>query len=152
MSKTRSAERADFLASIAVTAAEGGIGYWSMIVSEYRWAFPEMKQRETDEAVEVADVTYTIAEFGDEGVTDESPRFEITLDTIARGLRLIREAKVLDAETESWRGLQTSVKFLSIGTRKAIMAAEREGDAGEIDSSLADVIVQVATLGEVRYG
>ena len=83
-------------------------------------------------------------------MTDESPRFEVTLDTIASGLRKIREAKV-GADPDSFRD-GTSIPYLSPGTRRAIMAAEREGDAGEIDSSLADVVVQVATLGEVRYG
>lgn len=154
MSKPRTEDRADFLASIAVTAAEGGIGYWSVIEGPYRWAFvgddPATTPAPEGWDGTRADVAYTIVECGDEAVTDESPRFEVTLDTIAKGLRMIREAKATGEE--SWGTEWTTVKYLSVGARSMIMRAERERDAGEIDSSLADVIVQVATLGEVRYG
>lgn len=146
MSKTRTAERAQFLADVLTTAVEGGIGYWSRVTA-YRWQAPDLGYSDGREGTpEVADAEVTILEVEEEG----APEHTVTLDTIAKGLGLIRAAKHDPAASEWYEG--TTIPFLGESTRRAVVAADRANDAGEIDSSRADVILQVALFGKVIYG
>ena len=73
----RSRERVDFLASVLVTAIEGGINYWAN-VRKYKVASVD------------GNLTYAYAEVRDIGERDYSP---VTLDTIALGIARIRNGE-----------------------------------------------------------
>jgi hypothetical protein len=65
----------------------------------------------------------------------EPASIELTLDKVEAGLEKVRE-----------RGFAVSPRIL-----EAVIEAERELDAGVIDADAADVIVQAAAFGEIRY-
>lgn len=120
----RTAERTQFLADILCTALEGGIGYWAQ-ASVYRHS--------GDPAATLA----VVHEY-DDAADDYSPdRLEITPDAIAIGISRIR------------RG---DLRNVTEYRRRDVLAAWRDNDAGDVDSDLADTIVQVALFGDVVYG
>lgn len=117
---------------IAVTAAEGGIGYWAQIdrYDPDRWfSYQDM------ENIEVGDdfVFYRIAPTEDDG---QSYDWDNAIPVTASFLRVGFE-RALNAQFWS------VVRLLSMS---------REDWTGEIDSEAADVVVQFAAFGEVRYG
>ena len=122
-------------ADIAITAAEGGIGHWSVILvyDHERWGSGD----ETP-PVEVANdfVFYTI-EF-ENPESDDPPRktFDVTPQTFRTGLELMSQAP-LD------RGGWPVPRLLAIG---------RDDWTGEIDSEIADMLVQFGVFGEVVFG
>ena len=119
----RTAERTDFLASILVTAVEGGIGYWAATQS-YAWQQTEDRQF-TEASVEVR-----AFETGD----DPADWQAVTLDTIAKGIVVLKRKAVPS-------------KFFA-----DLALAVRENDAGYIDADMADAIVQAGLFGTVVYG
>ena len=131
----RSAERTDFLAGIIITAVEGGINYWAY-ARKYRWVDSNGKlygnalSRLQDASVEVCDV-----EDFDDG---KGQWKKVTLDTIARGIGKIKRKEV----------------SLSHGRRKIVIAADRDPDkhAGNIDSDIADCVLQAGLFGTIIYG
>ena len=120
----RSHEREQFLADILITAVEGGTGYWAA-VSGYDWS---------DE--EPATTRVTLHEVNDDETAYDGAQHQVTIDVIATGVH-----RALDRET---RVNQT--------IRESIAMGHIENDGGYIDSDAADVIVQLAVLGEITYG
>lgn len=128
---TRTAERTEFLGDIITTAVEGGTGYWAQ-TTQYQYVGSDGEivvycgERVGDE---------TRAELKDE---EDGTTGVLTLDTIAAAVGKLRRGEV---------------KFYTSG---AVFTAVCEGysecDAGYIDADGADVIAQVAVLGEVVYG
>ena len=119
---TRTAERTNFLASIVVTAIEGGINYWAD-TKEYRltWAHQQLTQ-----------ATALIRDWE----APDGDWAKIDVDTIARGIGKVLEAEFsLNKEMKDWIRNGTS-----------------ENDSGNIDCWCADAIVQAAVLGELVYG
>ena len=118
----------DFLASIIITAVEGGINYWAS-VTEYEpdgWN-SEPPRPET--------VTAKVQEYTEDDEVSQRPQ---TLDTFAVALGIERilthQVPIADyIERYIWSGLSNE-------------------DAGEIDAEAADCIVQAALLNELRYG
>lgn len=119
---------------IAITAAEGGIGYWSVIERyEYkRW------HTEASDFLHVRDdlpddfVFYTI-EY--ENPNDEYPprlTADITPDLLRRGLTV------------------AIAKYPHM--LRDVFSLSREDWTGEIDSDIADNIVQCGVFGEVVFG
>ena len=109
---------------IAITAAEGGIGYWSVIL---RYDYGRWCDEESSGCSEVPEdfVFYTIRdEAGMPGLYDITPA-------------LIR------------RGIQLAV---STGGLRADLLEQLHGDFDEIDSEVADCVVQLGCFGEVVYG
>ena len=122
---------------IAITAAEGGINYWAQIVRYHPirddgegWVDPD-----TNESIDVHDeyVFYTI-EF--ENPKDDEPygrlRFDITPALLRRGVEIALKDKPLRSDL---------LEQLS----------DRE-TWDEMDSELADCIVQLGVFGEVVFG
>lgn len=127
MVKERTEERTQFLTDVLVTAVEGGIGYWSF-GEDYKYAGPAESRG------------FTILELAeDEGDVDLPVR--IDLDTIDQGLRRIMAGDV--AINVEYRVIVGAASFA--GTICP------EGCA-DVDSLVADCIVQVGLFGEVRYG
>lgn len=143
----RSAERESFLALIITTALEGGIGYWSQ-ATEYRWYYPDIAGGTADPAPNGGGNAFArIIETEANVDPEECPTWDITPDVVATGLRRI-------ASTQD-------IRYLNATDRKTIRYCDRHNTtapddgpdwARDIDSDLADVIVQVALLGEVVYG
>lgn len=119
----RTPERTCFLADVVVTAVEGGIGYWCEH-RNYQWTQDGETRDMTSASVEVR-------EYQDGG------RWRpVTLETIEDGITKIREASfTINPEVLSF-----------------ILVGDRNNDAGEIDSTAADCIIQAALLGELVYG
>ena len=124
-------ERADFLASIIVTAVEGGIQYWSEH-RDYKW-----KETPADDLLVSASVEIR----ADEDNREELPEWtRITPDSIEKALTMFRDPNV----NQNLGTHSTNVK--------TIVGADATNDAGDIDSDLADQIVQVAAMGKVIFG
>lgn len=125
--RTRSAERTEFLEDIITAAVEGGTGYWAQ-VSRYKW----------DGCVTHATLHEMLDELDDDGHVRVGEGLELTIDKVATALGKIKAG---------------DVKHVSAEWCKRITEASRENDAGEIDAADADNIVQVALLGgEIVYG
>ena len=122
LAPTSYAERRDFLSLCLTTAVEGGIGYWAEL-KDYRW-------NETDEG-DFTDASVYVRD-------DEMVRgwTKVDLMTISQGIARIRAGKV-----------QINRR---IGAD--VVISDNENDAGEIDSTAADCIVQAALFGELVYG
>jgi len=118
----RSPERAQFLADILCTFAEGGIQMVGYLLD-----------RTTH------DDSHGIPEY--ESVTvqyeDEPERHVVNLDTIAKAFGIMRKGEV---------------KYLPEGSRTRMLADYRELEAGDIDAVDATNLVEIALFGEVVYG
>jgi hypothetical protein len=133
MTKTRSAERTEFLSGVLSTALEGGIGYWSVasqIKREGDYPHGDWEYRAA-----------TLTECGDDddwcSQKDEKCQGHLVdLDGVARGIAALLSSK----------------REYRYRHHKLLAEANRENDAGEIDSDIADDIVQWAALGNLVYG
>ena len=123
---TRTATRTQFLTDVLTTAVEGGINYWAQVTS-YTW-----------NTEVVADRGVTITDVEDSGAT-----VRVTVASIATALGKFTRGTA--EEAAALVGVHPS--YVS-----QIRTANRENDGGEIDAEYADMIVQVAALGEVIYG
>lgn len=126
-------DREQFLSDVLTTAVEGGINYWAA-VSDYKWhdgdfvSIPaSVKVHEIDE--DPADASQPYYEVG----------VPINIQDIGRAI-----ARIMDVNDE--------IKYLSPQVRKEVFAASVDNDAGDIDADIADAIMQIAVLGEIRYG
>ncbi len=120
----RTFERATFLSDIITTAVEGGVNYWAQ-VTKYHWS---------DEKPETT--TATLAEHEAASRDEMIKHGKLTPDTVANAIgRIVRN--------------EVKVHFSYI---KLIAGATATNDGGDIDAEAADIIAQVAILGEVIYG
>lgn len=82
----------------------------------------------------------------------DHPCFEVTQETIEKGLTLIRNAtNIPDTGTGNWEKALTSVPNLGQGQRNEIIRADLTNDAGLLDADGYGAILEVALFGEVRY-
>ena len=119
---TRSSEREEFLADLLITAVEGGTGYWAQ-VSNYSHS-------------PAATAHVTLHEYHEEDDDGVVPLHEVDLESIEKGLKLYL----------------TFLEGRSDATYREYMAADWANDAGDFDAEDADVIVQFAIFGEIKYG
>lgn len=118
------ARRQDFLCNIVVTAIEGGIGYWADH-KNYQW------RSENGLLVEAT------ADVLEDMETAQDPGWQkLDSKVIERGINLIKHKVVGDM----------------MDRRRAIVMAELDNDASDIDSVDADCIVQAGLLGAIKYG
>lgn len=146
---TELSKRDEFLAYVLTTAVEGGIGYWSRI--------QDYEQRENGTWVEITLVDYVMAE--EMGALD---KYEGDLNPLWSGMQIVDElyeAGKIPKEAIHKVTLKTIAKGLGIVRKQgvscydaSIMLADRDNDAGEIDSCAADVIVQAGIFGKILYG
>jgi hypothetical protein len=129
----RSPDRERFLADVIVTAVEGGIGYWSQ-VSDYRWWSDLIGGHNATAVFETSVIVYPLLDDESGYSVNGVP---VGIDSIARAIERIK----------SDRSIRLSDAYLA-----RILIADRDNDAGNLDSDDADVIVQVAVLGDVIYG
>jgi len=112
-----------FLRDIAITAIEGGTGYWAS-VSEYR----------ADVAANEIIVVIHFYEGEDDG--DDQQTRKLTLMDIAEGIK-----RVLNPEFR-----------VGDQIKGCLIQSICSNDAGMADADVADVIVQAALFGEIVYG
>lgn len=142
----RSDQRNQFYSDIIVTAAEGGCYYWADFKDYNRpdmaghfqccnspadmghmFGCPENAKSNHN----AANVSFKVRDMGD----PDEPWTLINNDAIGRALSMLKEGKV-----KTGRG------------QKFWAEVYRTMDAGNIDASDADVIVQVACYGEIVFG
>lgn len=132
----RTAERVEFLSSVLVGAIENyGYGWFSVI------------NYDTDAWTAKIKDSYTEIEY------------DVDLDTIAKGIGVIRNAVV--TEVPDWRGDAVERVlangnsgqrlYLGVESRKAIIQASRDNDAGELDMIDCLTILECAIFGAVKY-
>jgi hypothetical protein len=128
---------------IAITAAEGGIGYWSQLDS-YDWQRWAADTNPNGMNKEVADdfVFYTIRDdpglgfaVQDDGTYKGAP-VDVTPTLIRLGFERMSQAP---ADKGGWPFAR-------------LLAIAREDWTGEIDADIADAIIQFGVFGEIRYG
>ena len=118
-------ERKNFLASVLVTAVEGGIDYWAD-VGNYTWA--------QDDRGNLTGASVEVKERDERELTDKW--IPIDLKIIAAGISSIKSGKV-----------NMNPKIVGYVTMSDV-----ENDASEVDSEVADCIVQAALFGQLVYG
>jgi hypothetical protein len=126
--------------SVAITAMEGGIGYWAQAekYDHQRWAPDYMAEayarREVDHMnIEVPEdfVFYTIRPTEDDGQTYEGDAIDVTPRLIRYGVELVLRGVPNNFEARAFHDM-------------------RELDA--MDSDEADWVIQLGAFGELRYG
>ncbi len=126
----RSDERKEFLTDIVSAAVEGGIDYWAE-TRNYKWG--------TDDGEFALNGLHPYASIEVRARADEDePPAQWQLvneDTMAHGIRVMLSA-----------GFLVSPKLRSL-----LSEADRGNDAGDIDTDVADDIVQAAMFGELVY-
>jgi hypothetical protein len=118
----RSPERAEFLADVICTFAEGGIqmiGGWVITAETH----PDASGIPAYDSVTVQ-------------YCDEEETHVVNLDTIAKAFGILRDREV---------------KYLHTNSRARYLTDYRELDAGDIDAVDAANLVEIALFGEVVY-
>ena len=117
-------KRNRFLLDVFVTALEGGINYWAQI-DKYKYgelSFSHLLY------------AHAVVKGSEGGPPDDWVR--IDLETVSKGLEMLR-------------GGQVRVNTNLLGDT---LVAEATNDASEIDTELADCIIQLGLLGDIIYG
>jgi len=136
----KSAERVQFLHDVMITALEGGVGYWSVADQIVRHENDDLWYASYRLFCRDDDEPDGISECGkDEG--GKCTGHLIDPDAIARGMGLATRPE-RDSDEIGWH----------YSNRRHVIEANRENDAGEIDASDADCIVQLAAFEKVIYG
>ena len=116
-------ERNKFLADVFVAVIEGGIDYWAQI-RNYHY--------QNDDEGNLVDAEAEVK--GNEGGPPDD-WVRIDLKTVSKGLEILRQGKV-------------KINRTLLGNT---LVADVTNDAGEIDSKLADCIIQVALFDDIVY-
>lgn len=129
--------RKQFLANIFTTAVEGGIGYWCSCDS-YHWS-------NSDGSSDLDDFYADISEM------ESGLQYRIDKSVIQRGVQLFVShcGGEIDSNGSpgSWDPIPSTHYWLEF------LAANRtNGDDGDFDAGVADIIVQFGLFGKVIYG
>lgn len=165
----RSEERKKFFHMMFTTAMEGGIGYWS-VCDGYHWAIHDPDDKVTQDDLDNFHATIYNSE-DDWGVeaayqpntvgADIHPNFEpgshmihivhddllsIDIDVMERGWELFMDA-VIEATKSEDPKMSCSRKYF----RQAIIQYLTDGQEGDSDADVADIVVQMGLFGEIVY-
>jgi hypothetical protein len=150
-------DQKQFLHNMFVTALEGGIGYWSF-ATEYCWSqggagavtgtkiqqddldgfYAIIESNGDDWGVEEA----FVAEEGEVQPITETQALTINGSVIERGINMLAR-KTFDNLLDGDRP-RSRIGFM--------IAWMTDGDEGDYDSDIADIVVQLGLFGEVVYG
>lgn len=143
--RERSAERAEFLSDLLVTAIE-----------HYDYGFPAVHEWVWD--VPPAQMYAVISDRYEEGA-EADVRYRVDIEVMARGLGVIRRAKLatvedFDGPAEVLHNAATGQRlYLSQPARRDLLQAERtNGEEGDIDVIGALAVLECALFGAVVYG
>lgn len=145
--RNRTDARNQFLADMLCTAVEHQ-GYGAFSVSAYRW-----------DGIPVRD-TYAVIRFSDCEATEcdgKCRSHRITLDTIAKGIAVIRNAQWVSRAGQSEGYFSNAVTgqrlyFGGEARRELLLASRTNGDDGDYDVIGALAVVECALFGRVVYG
>lgn len=161
---TMSDGRKEFFHSMFVTAMEGGIDYWAFR-REYSWskggagAIHIAKAAEEDLDGFYAYILPSEEEWGVEEVfcdtgdlkrtlSDEQQRQSLYVGraVIERGWNLFMDKVIAAAKSED-DGADCSRKYF----RQAVIQYLTDGEDGDSDADVADIVVQLGLFGEIVY-
>lgn len=134
----RSRELQTFYADVVGTAIEGGVNYWAQVHS-YAWYSTTISGGTADPAPGGGDNAYAVISPSDEGdgESDGGASYSVTADTIAHAFTVLAAGPV---------------QYLSDASRRRYLTARRELEAGDLDSSDADNLLQLGIFGQIVYG
>lgn len=127
------ADRESVMASIIITAVEGGVNYWAD-VDDYTWYADWLDDGNSGPAANGGDNAYAILRDREEGTTHE-----VTLEIVADAVERIAAGEAFSYLSDGVRSVATAIN------------AYNEPVMG-LDAMVADQIVQAAVFGEVVYG
>lgn len=147
--------RKQFLHNMFVTALEGGIGYWSC-AEEYHWGtdggvkcvddldgfYAILSPEEGEWGVEEA----FVAETGESQAITDTQSLRVDRTVIERGVNLLVD-KVIEAAKSEDANADFSRKYL----RQFVVQWLTDGEDGDSDADVGDLIVQLGLFGEVVY-
>lgn len=173
--RQRSEGRKKFFHMMFTTALEGGIGYWSEC-DQYHWSksvqpweskvpggvmeddldnfHATIYNNEDDWGVEAAYQPNTVGADIHPNFTPDShmihivkdDQLSIDIDVIERGWELFMDA-VIEATKSEDPGMSCSRKYF----RQAIIQYLTDGQEGDSDADVADIVVQMGLFGEIVY-
>jgi hypothetical protein len=130
----RSPAREEFLRGLLVTAIEN-YGYGFFLTDEYVWDVAPAQ-------------AYAVIVDPD----DDSRRWRVDIDTIARGLAVIRNAEQVTEDGETLRVNAEGQRLYFDGRlRDELLVAETSGEAGDVDVVSALAVLECALFGHVVY-
>ncbi|UOW92936.1 hypothetical protein SEA_LEOPARD_59 [Mycobacterium phage Leopard] len=156
---TRTDKRKSFLHGVFVTAMEGGIGYWS-VAEEYHWSldggmtgvrvpdddidgfYAVLESAEDDWGVKEA----FVAETGEVQPITETQSLRLDIAVIERGVNLLVDKVIAATKSED-----PSAPFSRTYLRQFVQAWLSDGDDGDYDADVADMVAQLGLFGEVVY-
>ncbi|QFG04564.1 hypothetical protein SEA_JEEVES_89 [Mycobacterium phage Jeeves] len=145
----RSEDRKQFLFDVFVTALEGGIGYWSAASKYHIWLDAEAGKEDIDGFFAVIEIQ------DDDTDPDEEPtEYRIDAAVIARGIGLFEKyalGKIDGLGNEIPEHAQNPVGEGHYW-RQFLLANRTNGEDGDYDADVADIIVQFGVFGEAVYG
>ncbi|ASR77188.1 hypothetical protein KIV66_gp81 [Mycobacterium phage MyraDee] len=144
----RTADRQQFLFDVFVTALEGGIGYWS-VASEYHIWKPGPGH--------VEDIEGFFAVVSDAEADDDEGDFHdlrIDANVIARGIGLFERYALGKIDSLGTEVAEHAIEPVGENHywRQFLLANRTNGDDGDYDADVADIIVQFGLFGEAVYG
>ena len=160
MTTTMTDDRKRFLLYMFTTALEGGIGYWS-VAEEYHWAndkaggdpagdingFFAVLSANDDDGNWGVDKAYQPRIAGDPIKLDcGAGELTVDLKVMERGMNLFVD-KVIEATKSEDPNAPFSRKYL----RQAVTQWLSNGEDGDSDADVADLVVQLGLFGEVVY-
>jgi hypothetical protein len=169
--RERTEGRKKFFHAMFTTALEGGIGYWS-IAEEYHWILPAPEGQPPTYAEDLdnfhARISSTESDWGVEAAYQPNtmngeihPNFTpgshmlrivpdeiltIDIDVIERGWKLFMDRVLIAARAED-PSMECSRHYF----RQAIIAYLTDGEEGDYDADIADLVVQYGLFGEIVY-
>lgn len=162
--KTRTEARKKFLHYVFTTACEGGINYWA-VRETYHWKDPQAEDKFPDYGADLdgfnAMITSTEGEWGvdtafqpwrEGGATDQVPIEEreilrVDIDVVERGVNLF-----IDKVIAAVKSADPTAPFSRGYYRQFVVQWLTDGQDGDSDAEVCDLVIQLGLFGEVVYG
>lgn len=134
---TKTAERHQLLEDVLITAIEGGINYWAL-VTDLSYEGVTATVLEADDAADYYEAWGFGGNWNWDAINADSSltRYRITARALGAAM-----GKIARGEVE-----------VNDRIARAITMANRNAADADLDADAADVIVQVACFGTIRYG
>lgn len=145
----RNDDRNQFLFDVFVTALEGGIGYWSAASTYHNHTGTD------DYGGDAIEDFYAVIHETKEG-DDPEPDDEVVTDKLGYESRYQGQGMRVDADVIAkglglFRDKVSSGEIANPYAKQLVLADRTNGKDGDYDADMADIVVQLGLLGEVRY-
>jgi hypothetical protein len=137
--------RQELLRDIAITAVEGGIGYWSSC-ARYRWS--NATNVGPDDMLPFPEVELAANETPDDfdGLLPDVPIVRVD----RKWGRIVKLTPELIERAIA--KIKADAALVNTTTRRNVILADVDNDASQIDADDADCIVQIALFGTLVFG